>query len=225
MSFLLNPTPPRLPDPDTNGDFNPRSRAALLQALRLYFEQLNNTTKALTGRNGGRFLEVPTASYYADVAQAFPLATATPISFPLFTNEQGFTKPSVSQISPDHAGTYRLTVRLSLQNTHAPDELVSFWVRRTGVDLPTSTIQASVPANGFLSVTMDYLIDLLPTDTLEIVIYATSSFIALYASPAVGAVPRGASARININFASSDSTAAVTSFEHRLKKRVFDPPA
>lgn len=222
MSFLRNPTPPRLPDPETA--YSPRWTAAVLQVLRLYFSQLDSFTQAITGRNGGRFIEVPTASYYADTNQAFPLAIATPIDFPLFTNEQGFAKQSLSKISPDYAGTYRVTVRLSLRNTHAPDETVDFWVRRNAVDLPTSTVHASVPANGFLSVTTDYILDLLPTDTIEIMIYATSAFIGLYAPPLVGAVPRGAAARLNINYASSDSTAGVTAAEFRLKKSVFNPP-
>jgi hypothetical protein len=221
VSFLVNPTPPRLPDPEE--ELSPSAWRALLLVLRLYFSQLNNFTQSASGRNGGRFFEVPTASYYADTAQAFPVNTATPVEFPLFTNEQGFTKPSLSKFSPDYAGTYRLTVRLTLRNTHAPDETVNFWVRKNATDIPTSTVQASVPSNGFLSVTMDYLLDLLPTDTLEIIIFASSAFIALFANAAAGAVPRGAAARININYASNNSEADIIAPLFRLKKKVFDP--
>jgi hypothetical protein len=222
MGFLQIPTPPRLPDPEAA--YSPRAAAALLQVLRLYFSQLNAFMSAIAGRDGGQFIEMPTASYYADTNQAFPLATPTPINFPLLTNEQGFSKPTLSKISPDFSGTYRVSVRLTLRNTHAPDETVNFWIRRNATDIPTTMVEASVPSNGVLSVSTEFIIDLVPTDTIEIVIYATSNFMGLYAPPALGPVPRGVAARISINLVSSDSEAQVTSLLFRRKKLLIDPP-
>jgi hypothetical protein len=221
MGFLQIPTPPRLPDPES--DYSPRWTAAVLQVLRLYFTQLHAFMSAIAGRDGGQFIEMPTASYYADTNQAFPLAVATPIELPLLTNEQGFSKPSLSKMSPDYSGTYRFSIRLTLRNTHAPDEKVNFWVRKNATDIPTTMVEASVPSNGILSVSTEFIIDLVPTDTVEFMIYATSAFMGLYAPPAVGPVPRGVAARVSINLVSSDSRAPVTSALFRVKKTILDP--
>jgi len=225
VTFLLNPTPPRLPDPDSTGDFNPRSRMALLQALRLYFEQLNNTTQALLGRNGARFLETPTASYYADDDQATLAGTPLPVRFPLFTNQQGFTKPTVSQIRPVYAGTYYMQATLHYANTSGTDRLVSAWLTKNNVDVQTTRVDITVPGNDIQTVSINYMIDLLPTDILEVMMFAASSVVTLHAPVAAGPLPRGAAARWNIFLISNDSTAAVSSLAHRLKKQVFDPPA
>ena len=223
MTFLLNPTPPRLPDPDDTGDFNPRSRMALLQALRLYFEQLNNVFQALLGRNGGQFLEFPTASYNNPNDQSTLAGTATPVRFPAYTHEQGFTKPTVSQIKPDLAGTYYLQCTLNFINTGGSDRLVSAWLAKNGVDVPTSRVDMTVPSNDVNSMSVNYLGDLLPTDVIEVMMVSPNVSAFLYAPPAIGALPSGAAARLNIQYVSNDSTVQTTSLLHRVKKRVNGP--
>jgi hypothetical protein len=221
MSFIRNPTPPRLPDPES--DYSPRWTAALLQALRLYFEQLNNFTQAVLGRNGGRFYEVPTATFYAEVDQVLAAATVTAVLVPLLYNVQGFTKPSASQIRADHAGTYSIWVTLSVRNADAAAQPLKVWFRKNAVDRPTSTIEVMIPAGATVSVPVHYLGDLQPTDTFEIMLFAASANVRLYAPPVAGAVPRGAAARIDVAFESNDSTTHTTSSLFRVKKLVAEP--
>ena len=221
MSFLRNPTPPRIPDPES--DYSPRWTAALLQALRLYFAQLDNFTQALLGRNGGRFLEVPTASFYADVDQVLVAATPTAVSVPQLLNVEGFTHPTPSKIQPDHSGTYSIRATLSVRNADAAAQPFHVWLRKNAVDRPTSTIEVTIPAGATVPVVAGYLGDLLPTDTFEIMILAASANVRLYAPPVAGPVPRGAAARIDVVFESNDSTAGVTSALFRLKKFAAEP--
>jgi hypothetical protein len=221
MSFLRNPTPPRLPDPESN--FNPRWTAAVLQVLRLYFAQLDNFTQAVLGRNGGRFLEVPTASFYADVDQVLVAATPTAVAVPLLLNVEGFTHPTPSKIQPDHAGTYSISASLSVRNDDGAEQTVSVWFRKNAVDRPTSRIDAFIPPDATVPVFVHYLGDLLPTDTFEIMIFSPSANVRLYAPPVAGPVPRGAAARIDVEFVSNDSTADVTPALFRLKKFAAEP--
>jgi hypothetical protein len=221
MSFIRNPTPPRLPDPES--DYSPRWLAALLQALRLYFEQLNNFTQAVLGRNGGRFLEVPTASFYADADQVLVAATPTAVLVPLLLNVEGFTHPTASKIQADHSGTYSIRATLSVRNADAAAQPFKVWFRKNAVDRPTSTVEFTIPAGATVPVVAGYLGDLLPTDTFEIMVFAASANVRLYAPPVAGPVPRGAAARIDVVFESNDSTAGTTSALFRVKKLVAEP--
>jgi hypothetical protein len=221
MSFIRNPTPPRIPDPENA--YSPRWTAALLQVLRLYFEQLNNFTQAILGRNGGVFLEVPSASFYADVDQVLVAATVTAVAVPLLLNVEGFTHPTPSKIQPDHSGTYDVLTTLSVRNTDAAAQPFKVWFRKNAVDRPTSTIEATIPPGATVPVIAHYLGDLLPTDTFEIMVFVASANVRLYAPPVAGAVPRGAAARIDVTFVSNDSTAHTTSSLFRVKKFVAEP--
>lgn len=224
MPFLRVPTPPRLPDPDVNGEFTQRSRAALLQVLRLYFAQLDAILQAILGRNGGRFFELPTASVYADVDQPLVAATATAVAVPLTTNLQAFSQPSPSQIMPGFDGTYKINATLSARNTGGAAASVQVWLRKNAVDIPTSRVDVVVPAAGVLPVSVDFVVDLLPTDTFEIMVYTAAAGVSLYAPPVLGPVPRGAAARINVNFISNDSGAMLTSALLRAKVINLPPP-
>ena len=221
MSFLRNPTPPRIPDPES--DYSPRWTAALLQALRLYFEQLNNFTQALLGRNGGQFLEVPTATFYADVDQVLAAATPTAVSVPLMLNMQGFTHPTASKIQADLSGSYSIRGTLSVRSADAAPQSFKVWYRKNLLDRPLSTIEVTIPAGATVTVPVHYLGDLLPTDTFEIMVSSASANVRLYAPPLAGLVPRGAAARIDVVFESNDSTAGVTSALFRTKKLVVEP--
>jgi hypothetical protein len=216
VSFLRIPTPPRLPDPETD---SPRSFTALLYVLRLYFAQLDGVMQALLGRNGGQFLEVPSASYNNPSDQATLAGTALAVRIPDFTHEQGFTKPTVSKIQPDHAGTYYMQCTLNFINSGGSDRLVSAWLRKSGVDVPTSRVDSTIPSNDINSLSIAYLGDLLPTDTLEVMMLSPNVAAFLYAAPAIGALPTGASVRLNIHYVSNDSTVQTTSLLHRVKKR------
>ena len=220
MTFLRNPTPPRLPDPDDTGDFNPRSRMALLQALRLYFEQLNNVFQALLGRNGGIYLEMPTASYNNPSDQATLAGADTPVRLPEYTHEQGFVRPTVSQIKVVHAGTYYMQCTLNFINTGGSDRTVSAWIRKNGVALPTSRVDMTIPSNDVNTMSVSYLGDMTPDDVLEVMMLSPNVAAFLYALPAVGPVPTGAAARLNIHYVSNDSTVQTTSLLHRVKKNV-----
>jgi hypothetical protein len=221
MAFLRNPPPPRLPDPEV--DYSSRWQNALLQVLRLYFSQVDDVLQALMGRNGGRFLEVPTASFYADVDQALTAGVVAAVAVPMLLNVQGFTLASPSKIKPDYAGTYSVVATLSVRNTGA-SQVFKVWLRKNAVDRQTSCIELTLLAGATASVMVSYLGDLLPTDTCEIMVLAAAAGVSLHAPVAAAPAPRGAASRIDVVFVSNDSTAGVTSALFRVKKTITDPP-
>lgn len=222
MSFLIVPTSPRLPDPEE--ELSPTQWRQLLLVLRLYFTQMDAVMRALLGRDGFQFLEAPQACYYNDANQTILGGSPLPVRFPLFTNQQGFTQPTVSQISPDVAGTYYFQATLNYANLSGGDRLVSAWIGKNGVDIPTTLIDITIPGNDIQTISLNYILDLLPTDTLTIFAFSTGGSTELHSPGAAAPAPRGASARMNIFLISNDSTASVTPPAFRLKKQIFDPP-
>jgi len=222
VSFLRVPVPPRLPDPEEQ--LSPTQWRQLLLVLRLYFSQLDAVFQALLGRNGVQFLETPTASIYNDLNQTILGGSPLPVRFPLFTSLQGFTQPTVSQVSPDLAGTYYFQATLNYANIGGADRLVSAWISKNGTDIPTTLIEITIPSNDIQTISLNYIIDLLPTDVLTIFAYCALGNTELHSPGAAAPAPRGASCRMNIFLISNDSTASITPPGFRLKKQKFDPP-
>jgi hypothetical protein len=222
VSFLTVPVSPRLPDPEE--ELSPAQWRQLLLVLRLYFTQMDAVMRALLGRNGMQFLEAPEACYYNDANQTILGGSPLPVRFPLFTNEQGFTQPTVSQISPDHAGTYYFQATLNYANIGGADRAVSAWIAKNGVDIPTTLVEITIPSNDIQTISLNYILDLLPTDVLTIFAYCALNNTELHSPGVAAPAPRGASCRLNIFLISNDSTASITPPAFRMKKRVFDPP-
>jgi len=222
VSFLPVPVSPRLPDPEEA--LSPSQWRQLLLVLRLYFTQTDAVFRALLGRNGTQFLEAPLGCYYNDVNQTILGGTPLPVRFGNFTNEQGFTQPTVSTFSPDLAGTYYFQSTLNFRNISGGDRLVSAWIAKNGVDIPTTLIDITIPSNDTSPLSLNYILDLLPTDTLTIFAFCALSNTELHSPGAAAPAPRGASCRLNIFMISNDSTASVTPPGFRVKKRIFDPP-
>ena len=70
--YLIPPKAPLLPLPPV--DYNQQYLEQLTNALRLYFNQLDNTNTTLLGANGGQYLEKPYGLFFSTVAQTASLA-------------------------------------------------------------------------------------------------------------------------------------------------------
>jgi hypothetical protein len=114
--------------------------------LRLYFNQLDNFTRALTISSGGSALTFPhiaasdTTDQYATASD-----TATLVAWDTGESILGFTLVSGAAIA-EYSGIYKITFSLQFANTDNAIHDASVWLRVNNVDVARSATNFSVPA-------------------------------------------------------------------------------
>ena len=112
----------------------------VLNALRLYFNQIDNLGQGLTGGLGGSFLYFPfIAAYYYPDQYASADNTATQVLWNGSSGISGFTLNSDNTATASQSGTYKITYSLQFANSDnaAHDNIV--WLRVNGADVADST--------------------------------------------------------------------------------------
>lgn len=191
MPFLRNPVPPRLPDPEN--DYNPRFMAALLQTLRLFFEQLTSAVNNVLGVNGGAYVQSPFGVFSSAVSQTIASATtAYPVTFGATDLSSGVALSALSRLTVDSAGVYRVALLAQLANPDASLRQASIWLRVNGVDVAASRSEYSINGNhgsfdGYLAIEFSRTISLQAKDYVELVWSAETTTVRL------GAIAAGTS--------------------------------
>ena len=122
----------------------------LNNALRLYFNQIDNFAQSIvnpTDGGGGAKLTFPCiAAYYYPEQYATADNTATIVNWNNASKLIGFTLNSNNTATANVSGTYKITYSLQFANSinAAHDAIV--WLRVNGVDVPESTTVFTVPA-------------------------------------------------------------------------------
>lgn len=177
----------------------------LTNALRLYFNQLDNASTALFGTNGGQYLERPYAFSYDTTTQTLALAnTAYPVTYSNVYLQNGIVING-SKVYVAQQGVYAFNATLQLKSTDASSKNVWIWVRRTGVDVGYSTRTVTLSAaNQYASVEICFTIDV-PTadDYIEIVWGATSTQVVLESSASSAPHPAIPAAIMAVNYVST----------------------
>jgi hypothetical protein len=127
---------PALPIP-TGGPLK-RYLDALNNILRLFFNLLSSAVNSVVGEYGGRFIEFPNAKFFSTTDQtASVINTAYALQF-----ENTYLGEAISiagtpkaQITPLYSGVYNFELSVELTSTNANSKELSFWVRRSGVDI------------------------------------------------------------------------------------------
>ena len=123
----------------------------VLNALRLYFNQIDNFSLPLTQQNGGSYLQFPFISA-SDTAIQYATAANTPtiVQWNVLESGSGFTLNSNYTATAQVAGVYKITYSLQFANNDnaAHDSIV--WLRVNGSatvnDISDSTTIFTVPA-------------------------------------------------------------------------------
>lgn len=117
-------------------------------ALRLYFNQIDNFTGALLEDSGGRYLSFPHIAA-SDTNDQYATADNTP-TLVLWNNADsimGFTLDPSGYASPDVSGVYKITYSLQFANTDNTAHDVWVWLEvNGGTQVPRSTTKFTVPA-------------------------------------------------------------------------------
>jgi hypothetical protein len=99
---------------------------------------LSSAVNSVVGEYGGRFIEAPNAKFFSTVDQtASVINTAYALQF-----ENTYLGEAISiagtpktQITPLYSGVYNFELSVELTSTNANSKELSFWVRRSGVDI------------------------------------------------------------------------------------------
>jgi hypothetical protein len=142
--YSYNFRAPSLPIPTS--EYSQSQQDQLQNALRLYFNQLDNGMYNLFDVNGGSNLSIP---HIAASDNADQLATAantpTEVKWDTLESGLGWTLNPPGTATADISGIY--TVRYSLQfaNTDNSQHDAAVWLRVNNVDVPRSTTVFSIP--------------------------------------------------------------------------------
>lgn len=189
--YLIPPKAPLLPLAPT--EYSQQYIEQLTNALRLYFNQLDNTNTTLLGTNGGQYLEKPYGLFFSTVDQtAAVINTPYELTYPTTYLSNNISIDSNSRITVVKPGVYSFTVTAQILCSVAAAHTLYMWINRGGTDIGYSTRAITTSANGeYAEVTWDFIIDIPDpaTDYIEMYWSVTSTNIKLEATPAAAPHP------------------------------------
>jgi hypothetical protein len=119
----------------------------LTNALRLYFNQIDNGLGFLLSGTGGATLSLP---YIAASDSTDQLATAsdtaTVVKWNTLEGGNGFTLNAPGSATALVSGVYKITYSLQFANTDNAQHDAAVWLKINNVDVPRSTTIFTVPA-------------------------------------------------------------------------------
>ncbi len=144
----------------------------LNNALRLYFNQIDNSLASLLDVTGGSGLSFPYGAFSSDQDQTAVANTATKMTLNTTDFANGVSISS-SEITVANAGIYNLQFSAQFQNTDTAFQDVYIWLRQNGVDIPGSTGFISIPnrhagTDGHAIVGWNYFLSMAANDHVEI---------------------------------------------------------
>jgi hypothetical protein len=148
----LDLRPPKAPNlPIAPVDYRQLYQDQVLNALRLYFNQIDNFGFGLLNTSGGGGISFPHIAASDNTDQlATASNTATNVKFNTLTSGNGFTLNAPGSATAEVSGIYKITYSLQLANTDNAQHDAAVWLKiDTGsgyVDVPDSTTIFTVPA-------------------------------------------------------------------------------
>ena len=176
-------------------------------ALRLYFNRLDQSLTTLSNPLGAALLNRPTALYYSTTDQtAGNTDEAYPVSFENTYFENGMTinGNTDSEITVENTGIYNFQFSGQLISTNSSAKTAQIWIRRNDIDIGYSAHAYTDDANNaYLEVNWNFNIDLQAGDYIEIM-WATDDTALSFESVAPSApYPGIPSAVMAVNFVSN----------------------
>ena len=141
---LDNPAPPNLPlAPDAYERVYVES---LTNTLRLYFNRLENITRNLLSKDGGRFLSNPFGAFSSESDQS---AASTTVAYAI-TYDNTDISDSVflsnsSRLNVTYSGIYNLQFSIQFDNSDNQIHDVDVWAEVNGVNVANSNSKFSIP--------------------------------------------------------------------------------
>lgn len=128
-------------------DYNQQYQDQFGNALRLYFNQVDNVNTALTGTLGGAYLHNPfIGAYYYPDQYATADNTATKVLWNNTSGISGFTLNADNTATAAKEGYYKITYSLQFANSDSAAHEAIVWLRVNGTDVANSTTIFTAPA-------------------------------------------------------------------------------
>jgi hypothetical protein len=145
MADLIPPRAPNLPL--APGQYESRYLEQLTNALRLYFNTIDNGFSSILGNQGGAYLKLPFIAA-SDSTDQLATATNTPtvIAWNTLEGGNGFTLNAPGSATALVSGIYKITYSLQFANTDNAAHDAAVWLKINNVDVPRSTTVFSIPA-------------------------------------------------------------------------------
>lgn len=139
--------PPKGPNlPVGPVDYEQNYQNQLLNVLRLYHNQVDNTLTVLLENNGGRYLNFPHISA-SDTTDQYATADNVPTLVNWNTEESdGGFDLQLTYAEALYSGVYRIDYSLQFVNTDNAAHDVVVWMRVNGTDVPRSATKFTIPA-------------------------------------------------------------------------------
>jgi hypothetical protein len=176
----------------------------LLKVLRLYFNRVSDVLNAITGVNGGRYIDCPAGLFFSiDDQPIGAVNTAQPIEFPVeyLNNAVKVNSGTESRVYVDIGGVYNFQFSGQLLSGSASAKQVYIWIARNGTDIGYSTHQYTVTgSNNHLNISWNFDIDLDQGEYIEMRWAADDTNMKLEAAVATALHPGMPSAVMAVNF-------------------------
>ena len=139
--------PPKGPNlPVGPVDYEQNYQNQLLNVLRLYHNQIDNTLTVLLENNGGRYLNFPHIAA-SDTSDQYATADNVPTLVNWNTEESdGGFDLQLTYAEALYSGVYRIDYSLQFVNTDNAAHDVVVWLRTNGTDVPRSATKFIIPA-------------------------------------------------------------------------------
>jgi hypothetical protein len=144
----LDLRPPKAPNlPIAPVDYRQQYQDQLLNALRLYFNQIDNFGFGLLNTSGGGGISFPHIAA-SDNTDQLATATNTPtiVTWNTLDSGNGFTLAAPGTATAEVSGIYKITYSLQLANTDNAQHDAAVWLKINNSNVANSTTLFTVPA-------------------------------------------------------------------------------
>jgi len=184
--------------------FDRRFMDAFQNALRLYFNQLDNINIGVLGRNGGQYIECPVGLFFNTADQTF---VATNTAYPVVYNQTYLNNAvalqlgSTSKIEVSISGIYNFQYTGQLVSSSSSAKTIFLWIKRNGVTIGYSTRAETVAVNnGYTGINYSFDIDLAAGEYLELEAAVTDTALFFEATTASSPHPGIPSSVMSVNY-------------------------
>lgn len=160
-------------------------------ALNNYFKKVTSVFGSLFGPRGGKFLNNPHGAFHDNSDQiATSTTTAYAVVFGSTDISNGVTVASDSRLTVAVDGIWNVQFSLQVKNVSNDGQDFDVWFRKNGTNIDNSNSRFHIPARkssgdpSHLIASLNFLVDLVANDYIEIVGCATSTDVSLEAFPA-----------------------------------------
>ena len=146
--------PPKAPNlPIGPVDYDQRYQDNLLNALRLYFNQIDNFCQPLADPTGTAVLKFPNGSWYDTTTQtAATINTPTAVTFNTTEVQNGVSVGvgvgNTSKIYTSVPGYFNFQFSLQVTSATGSSQYIWVWPRINGVDVPDSNTKWAIQGTG-----------------------------------------------------------------------------